>query len=124
MERGRCNASALDEYCEAVARLQLAGQHVAYLATQVEPMRAGWLFRRQERVWLLVTHLDGRRDPIQEDYAPWSYVGELQEGHLEWAGPHGGADYTVEWLSGEARQLAWAEYGIHEEPGAYMGPQE
>ena len=114
------NESALDEYRDAVASLHLDGAHVAYLATKVESMRAGLLLRRQARVWLLLTRLDGSREPIQEDYAPWAYMSELRSGRIYWASPHGNADYEVRWLKGAERRDAWARYGIVEDIGAYM----
>jgi hypothetical protein len=37
----------------------------------------------QERVWLLIAWSDGRRERIEEDYPPWSLVGEMRQGWLE-----------------------------------------
>ena len=73
----------LDDLRDAVATVHLDGVHAGHLATQVEPMRAGFLLRRQEQVWLLLTRLDGTLD-IQEDYAPWTYVTDLRNGHINW----------------------------------------
>ena len=112
---------ALEQYRDAIAWLELDGVHVAYLATKVERVRAGLLLRRQERLWLLLTRLDGTCEPIQEDYAPWSYVRELQEGFITWPWPEGGARYRVRWLAGAERRGAWARYGITQDVGAYMG---
>ncbi|WP_369054901.1 hypothetical protein [Kineococcus terrestris] len=111
----------LDRYRDAVASLHLNGTHLGYLATKVEPMRAGLLLRRAERVWLLLTRLDGSRDPVQEDYAPWTYVSELQQGHITWDAPDGQTRYQVQWLEGDERRDAWDRYGILEEIGAYLG---
>ena len=114
---------ALDKYRDAVASLHLNGTHVGYLATKVERMRAGLLLRRRDTVWLLLTRLDGSRDrdAIQEDYAPWYYLSELEDGHINWAGPEGYVHYQVRWLMGDERRDAWDRYGIVEEVGAYMG---
>ena len=111
----------LDEYRDALASLHIGGAHVAYLATKVEPMRAGLLLRPAARVWLLLTRLDGSRDPIQEDYEPWYYLSELAEGGINWASPGGEVVYEVRWLEGEQRDEAWGRYGIIEAVGAYMG---
>lgn len=114
---------ALDEYRDAVASLHLNGTHVGYLATKVEGMRAGFLLRRQERVWFLLTRLDGSRDrdAIQEDHAPWTYVSQLEEDRINWASPDGDVPYQVQWLTGDERRDAWDRWGVLEEVGAYMG---
>lgn len=113
----------LDQFREAVGSLYLGGSHVGYLATTVEQMRAGVLLRRQPRVWLLLTRLDGTLD-IQEDYAPWVSVSELREGHINWSpnwSAHGDdVDYEVRWLTGEARHSAWLLYGLVEDVGKYI----
>jgi hypothetical protein len=120
----RDNAGAdptLDAFRDAVASLHDDDVHVGYLATKVESMRGGLLLRRQERVWLLLTRLDGGHHPIQEDYAPWTYVSELREGRINWASTDGHAEYKVRWLTGDQRLQAWGRYGIVEDVGAYMG---
>jgi hypothetical protein len=114
---------ALDKYRDAVASLHLNGMHVGYLATKVEHVRAGFLLRRQERVWFLLTRLDGSRDrdAIQEEYLPWTYISELEDDHINWAAPEGGVNYQVHWLTGDEQRDAWDRYGIVEAVGAYMG---
>lgn len=114
---------ALDEYRDTVASLHLNGTHVGYVATKVEGMRAGFLLRRQERVWFLLTRLDGSRDrdTIQEDHAPWTYVSELEEDRINWASPDGDVPYQVQWLTGDERRDAWDRWGILEEVDAYRG---
>lgn len=111
----------LDLFRDAVASVHLDGSHVGYLATKVEAMRSGLLLRRGERVWLLLTRLDGTLD-IQEDYPPWTYVLELRDGHVNWSWTQGGpdADYEVRWLSGSEREEAWTQYGIVRDVGVYM----
>lgn len=111
----------LDEYRDAVASLHVDGALVAFLATKVESMRAGLLLRRAARVWLLLTWLDGSRDPIQEDYAPWFYIPGLKEGGISWASPGGDVAYEVRWLESDERRDTWGRYGIVEDVGAYMG---
>jgi hypothetical protein len=115
--------AALDRYRDAVALLHLNGTHVGYLATKVERMRTSLLRRRQERVWFLLTRLDGSRDQdaVQEDYVPWTYVSQLEEDRIKWASPDGDVAYQVHWLTGDERREAWDRYGILEEVGAYMG---
>jgi hypothetical protein len=81
-------------------------------------------FRRQERVWLLVTWADGRRERIDEDYEPWIAVKELREGHFRWDSHQGEVDYTAEWLRGDERDRLWQAYGIHDDVGAYMSTEE
>lgn len=112
---------ALGEYRDAIASVHLDGVCVGYLATQVEAMRAGFLLRRMERVWLLLTLLDGTVE-IEEDYPPrWWSVRELAEGHITWSSLNGrDVDYEVRWLTGDARERAWGRYGIVEEVGTYI----
>ena len=117
-----CVAANLDDFRDAIASLHVNGSHVGYLATTVEPMRAGLLLRRQERVWLLLTLLDDTVD-MQEDYAPWAYVSEIRQGHIEWASSNRAdvVDYEVRWLSGDERERAWVRYGVVEDVGTYIG---
>jgi hypothetical protein len=110
----------LDDSRDAIASVHRGDAHVGYLATKVEPMRSGFLLGRQERVWLLLTRLDGTLD-IQEDYAPWTSVRELREGHINWYSHHGGDQaYVVHWLTGDQKQRAWLRYGVVEEVATYM----
>lgn len=110
----------LDAFRDAVGALYEGGAHAGYLATTVEAMRAGLLLRRQERVWLLLTGLDGNQE-IQEDYAPWVCIPDLRDGHIKWGWHEGDeVDYEVRWLSGDQRQSAWPRYGIVEDLGTYM----
>lgn len=111
----------LDKYRDAIASVHLNGTHVGYLATKVESMRVGLLLRREERVWLLLTRLDGRREPIQEDYAPWTYVTELEDDRITWGATDADVHYQVRWLEGDGRRDAWNRYGIVQDVGAYMG---
>ncbi len=98
---------ALDVFRSGLAALSLEGRVVAYLATIVE--RVWW---RQERVWLLVTHLDGTHERIMEDYEPWTSVAEVRAGHLVWDLADGEVDYQVTWLDGGEREPLWGVYGI------------
>jgi hypothetical protein len=110
----------LGAYRDAIASVHLRGSHVGYLATVVEPMRAGLRLRRQERVWLLLTLLDGTVD-MQEDYAPWTYVRDLGDGHINWSSFEADVDYEVRWLAGDERSRAWLRYGILGDVGTYIG---
>lgn len=108
----------LVDFREGIAALRQDGALAGYVATIVEAM---WVpFRRDERVWLLVTWADGRRERIEEDYQPWISVAELREGHFVWQSPGGEVDFEAEWLSGAERDRAWESYGIHDDVGAYM----
>jgi hypothetical protein len=111
----------LDDFRGSIGSLHVDGSHVGYLATVVEPMRTGILLRGHERVWLLLTRLDGTLD-IQEDYAPWTYVPELQNGHIKWSPTRDGeeVDYQVRWLTGDDRRNAWLRYGIVGNVGTYI----
>ena len=120
--RGGPRDPALDDFREGIAVLRQDGVVVGYVATIVESMWAP--FRRQERVWLLVTWADGRRERIDEDYEPWIAVKELREGHFRWDSHQGEVDYTAEWLRGDERDRLWQAYGIHDDVGAYMSTEE
>jgi hypothetical protein len=59
----------LDPFREGVWALRRHEMVLGHVATVVEPV---WMpFRRTERVWLLVTWLDGVTERIEEDYEPW-----------------------------------------------------
>jgi hypothetical protein len=111
---------ALDDFRQGVAALFQGGVCVAHVATLVEAMRTP--FRRKERVWLLLTHLDGSRERIKEDYPPWTYVSELQQGRLVWeaGGPDGTTVYDASWLEGDAREPAWELWGIKSDVSSYL----
>jgi hypothetical protein len=67
-----------------------------------------------------VTWLDGTRERIEEDYRPWTSVAELSDGHLTWDKNGREQRFEVEWLSGQDRDRAWKDFGIHEAVGTYM----
>lgn len=103
--------------------LEEDGTTAGYVATIVEefwsPFRPlTW----QERVWLLITWSDGRRERIEEDYPPWISVSEMRQGRLELERGPGGepATFRVRWLEGDDREEAWSAHGITEEVGAYL----
>ena len=111
---------ALGAFREGIATLFLNGVLAGHVATVVEPMWAP--FRRQERVWLMVTWADGSRGGITEDYEEWTSVQELREGHLSWPCDEvGSVDYEARWLDGPERDAAWRRFGIIDDSGAYMG---
>lgn len=110
---------ALDGFREGVASLWHEDELAGHVATVVEAMWAP--FRRQAQVWILVTWADGRREPIYEDYEPWTSVAELEMGHLLLSTPQGDIDFDARWLEGKSREAAWARFGIHDQVGAYMG---
>jgi hypothetical protein len=67
-----------------------------------------------------VAWLDGTREPIVEDYQPWTSVIELSDGHLTWDRNGQEQDFEARWLSGQDRDRAWKNFGIHEAVEAYM----
>lgn len=113
----------LNAFRNGIAALSDHGNLVGYVATVVEPMWSPFFpFRRQEQVWLLVSWIDGSRERIFEDYAPWTAVEELSQGHLLWESPHGESDLEARWLSGEEREQAWRRFGIVDDVSAYLAP--
>ena len=112
-----------------IRRWTASGKAVPHCGSRVNS-RAMWRrwwspsgprFGRQEQVWILVTWADGRREPIYEDYEPWSSVAELKMGHLLVSTTQGDIDFEVRWLEGKAREAAWARFGILDKVEAYMG---
>lgn len=108
---------ALDAFRQGVASLRYRGELAGHVATSVEPIWAP--FRRQERVWLLVTWPDGRRE-IDEDYKPWTVVDQLRHGQLTWTTARGDLEFEAEWLGGVAREEAWQRFGILQAVEYYM----
>jgi len=80
----------------------------------------GLFLRRGTRVRLLVTWLDGTREGIEEDYQPWTLVDDLLPGHVTWNNHSQEQDFEAEWLSGEHRDRAWADFSIHDAVETYM----
>ena len=105
------------------------GMVVGHIATTVEPAR-NLFFRRIHLVWLLITWTNGKRERIIEDYEPWTYVAQLQDGWLLWDDlwddevDAPATRYEARWLAGDERDEAWRRYGIHEPVGHYIGPHE
>ena len=108
----------LDPFREGIAELRRGGTVEGHLATQVE--RFIGLGGRQERVWLLITWADGRRERIEEDYPPWTLVNELRAGMLRWIVDQRQVDFQVVWLGGDQATEAWRQYGIHGPVGNYL----
>jgi hypothetical protein len=104
----------LDPFDGGCPALRRDGAIVGHVATTVgtfwSPGRARTL---QQWVWLVVVWADGAKERAEEDYPPWTYVREIQDGTFSWPhpGPRGG-DYTVEWLPGDERGAMWAELGV------------
>lgn len=114
---------ALDQFRQGIAGLFDEDTLVGHVATVVEPFWGlGAPVRIQERVWLLVTWIDGRREQLLEDYPPWTSVTELREGHFVWPDPRGDIDFTTRWLTGAEQQQAWQRWGITSDPSTYMAP--
>lgn len=113
---------ALDQFRQGIATLIDQDTVVGHVATLVEPFWSpSHPFRMQERVWLLVTWIDGRQEQLLEDYPPWTSVTELREGHFVWP-DHNDVDLTARWLIGAEQQQAWQRWGIINHPSTYMAP--
>jgi hypothetical protein len=102
---------------DAVAELRLEGSVVEHLATQVE--RFWGVGGRQERVWLLITWTNERRERIEEDYPPWTLVEEVRGGSLRWTVDGQQVELDVAWLRGDQSREALRRYGIREPVGHY-----
>lgn len=108
----------LDRFRQGIAELHTDDAVVGHLATEVEGFLG--LGGRQERVWLLITWADGRRERIEEDYPPWTSVKELHAGVLRWTVDGRQVQFKAVWLDGEQATEAWHRYGIHEPIGHYL----
>jgi hypothetical protein len=108
----------LDPFRGGVAVLRRDGDVAGHVATQVGTFWAPLSFsrRRQWWVWFIVVWANGDREPLGEDYPPWTVVGEMLSGtfcrgHDD---AHGGS-YTVDWLPEEARHETLSALGIRPE---------
>jgi len=119
MWSGKDGQVDLGTFHNGVAVLRQGTDMIGHVATIVDSFR-GLLLARGTRVWLLVTWLDGTRERIEEDYPPWTSVAELSDGHLTWDRNGQEQDFMAEWLSGQERDGAWKDFGIHEAVEAYM----
>jgi len=98
--------------------LRRDGELAGHVATQVGTFWAPLSFsrRRQWWVWFIVVWADGDREPPDEDYPPWTVVGEMLSGAFsrKQDDAHGGS-YTVAWLPEEARHETLSALGIRPE---------
>ena len=108
----------LDRFRQGIAELRHDDSVVGHLATQVECFLG--LGGRLERVWLLITWADGRRERIEEDYPPWTSVEELRAGFLRRSVDGRQVQFEAVWLYSERATEAWHFYGIHEPVGHYF----
>ncbi|MEW1953343.1 hypothetical protein [Terrabacter sp. NPDC080008] len=101
----------LELYRDAVWELSRNGRLEAHLVTQVTYFRY-WPFGRRYHEWLFcrVCWLDGRSEPPEEDYEPWTIVPELEQGKFESSYAQGGM-FDARPLEGSARDLIWERYG-------------
>jgi hypothetical protein len=107
-----------EPFRDGVAELRQDDVVVGHLATQVE--RFWGLGGHQERVWLLITWSDGRRERIEEEYPPWTSIDELRAGFLRWSVDAQELEFKVVWLQSDEARLAWQRHGIHEPAGHYL----
>lgn len=98
-----------------------ADEVLGHLASVVETFWGlGRPFGLQERVWILVTWSDGRRERIAEDYPPWTSVTETRDGWVSWETDGSEVRYDVTWLGEPERSRLWPQVGIVDDVGAYM----
>jgi hypothetical protein len=119
MWSGKDNQLDLGTFHNGVAVLRQGTAVMGHVATIVDSFR-GLFLVQGKRVWLLVTWLDGTRERIEEDYQPWTSVVELSDGHFTWDRNGEVQDFEATWLSGQDRDRAWKDFGIHEAVEAYM----
>ena len=118
MHRKHDPDQALDRFRQGIAELRRDDAVVGHLATEVEGFLG--LGGRQERVWLLITRSDGRRERIEEDYPPWTSVQELRAGVLRWTVEGDKVQFEAGWLNGEQATEACRLYGIQKPVGHYL----
>jgi len=76
----------IERFRDGLVSLSRDGRHVGYVATHVSAFTTLPFFRQEHWwVWLIVVFNDGYRHEKIEDYAPWTYVRELLDGHFDWA---------------------------------------
>jgi hypothetical protein len=104
---------ALDVFDRGCLVLRRDGDVVGHVATSLgtfwSPARPLTI---QQQVWLVLVWADGEREPIIEDYPPWSVVAEINDGVFTWDdGPHSGT-YSAAWLPEGQREAKWTELGL------------
>ena len=101
----------LHPFRDAVWELSREGEVVAYLTTEVIPLRSLPLFWvKREWLWYQVNWLDGRRERPQEDYGPeWYVVTELEQG--KFAAHADDQDLGASPVEGPERDELWIQYG-------------
>ena len=105
---------ALEAFDRGCVALRREGQVVGHVATTLSSFWSpGRPHTMQQWVWLVVVWADGDEERAEEDYPPWSYVREIQDGSFEWPypGPRGGP-YEAVWLPEEERAAKWTELGV------------
>ncbi|HRD61872.1 MAG TPA: hypothetical protein PLZ93_05325 [Nocardioides sp.] len=99
---------SLDAFRGGVAVLRRDGEISGHVATSVAMLWSPLsLTRRREWcVWLLVVWANGDRAGPLEEYAPWTYVREMQSSTFVWEEDDGHRGlYRVEWLPADERGL-------------------
>lgn len=107
---------ALAPFRGGVAILRRDDKFCGHIASEVSQFQArprnGWW------VWFVILWVDGTKDRLIEDYAPWTYVTEMQQGFIDYAGGMLMMDktragvYDVEWVPVSEAARVRAEVGI------------
>jgi hypothetical protein len=106
--------SALDVFDQGCLVLRRNGQKAGHVATALSTFWSpGRPFTMQDWVWFIVVWSNGERERSFEDYPPWTFVNEIQNGVFVWhdGNSHSG-EYSAEWLPDSERQEKWAELGV------------
>ena len=100
---------ALDPFMWGLAVLRLNGQTAGHLATTLGSFSS--LFPRQMRPWVhyIAIWSDGTREPAEEDYPPWTFIREMQDGYFSGPRP---VRYEAAWLEEPDRSRMWGELGV------------
>ncbi|WP_460705103.1 hypothetical protein [Myceligenerans halotolerans] len=99
-----------------MAILRRDGEFRGHIASKVSqfwgrPRNKWW-------VWFVIVWADGSKDRLIEDYAPWTYVKEMQQGFIDYAGGMLMMDktrigvYEVDWVPASDAVRVRTELGI------------
>lgn len=98
---------SLTPFDDGVAVLRFDGQVAGHVATTLGYFRT--LRKQQHWVWFVVVWTDGRREQPEEDYFPWTFVTEIQNGYFD---APDGVRYEATWVPEPDRERTWAELGL------------
>jgi len=94
---------SLTPFHDGLAVLKNGEKVAGHIATSVSKFWSPFSpLARQWWVWSVIVWADGTKERAIEDYPPWSYVKEMQNGKLNW----NNESFDIEWLpSGEAKRV-------------------